>query len=50
LVASQRSGSLIIPTGLTLIPQASHAFLGQQKAFDTCVSGCAEFFAKHLKR
>jgi acetyl esterase/lipase len=39
-----------IPTGLTIIPQAPHAFLGQQKAFDTCVTGCAEFFAKHLKR
>jgi hypothetical protein len=39
-----------IPTGLTLIPQAPHAFLGQQKAFDTCVSGCAKFFVKHLKR
>jgi acetyl esterase/lipase len=39
-----------IPTGLTLIPQAPHAFLGQQKAFDTCVSGSVDFFAKHLKR
>jgi arylsulfatase A len=37
-----------IPTGLTLIPQAPHAFLGQQKAFDTCVSGSAEFFGKKL--
>ena len=39
-----------IPTGLTLIPHAPHAFLGQQKAFDTCVSASAEFFKKHLKR
>jgi acetyl esterase/lipase len=39
-----------IPTGLVLIPQAPHAFLGQQKAFDTCVSASAEFFTKHLKR
>ena len=39
-----------IPTGLTLIPQAPHAFLGRQKAFDTCVSGSVDFFAKHLKR
>jgi dienelactone hydrolase len=39
-----------IPTGLTLIPQAPHAFLGQQKAFDTCVSASAEFFAQHLKK
>lgn len=39
-----------IPTGLVLIPQAPHAFLGQQKAFDTCVSNCVKFFTKHLKR
>jgi arylsulfatase A len=39
-----------IPTGLTLIPQAPHAFLGQQKAFDVCANACVEFFAKHLKR
>lgn len=41
---------LSIPTGLTLIPQAPHAFLGQQKAFDTCVSACDAFFTKHLKK
>lgn len=39
-----------IPTGLTLIPKAPHAFLGQQKAFDACVSASVEFFTKHLKR
>jgi acetyl esterase/lipase len=39
-----------IPTGLTLIPQAPHAFLGQQKAFDACVEVCANFFTKHLKK
>ena len=39
-----------IPTGLTLIPQAPHAFLGQQKAFDTCVSASVDFFTKHLKK
>ena len=39
-----------IPTGLTLIPQAPHAFFGQQKAFDTCVSASVEFFTKHLKK
>ena len=39
-----------VPTGLTLIPQAPHAFLGQQKAFDTCVAACDTFFAKHLKQ
>ncbi|MES2598380.1 MAG: alpha/beta hydrolase [Verrucomicrobiota bacterium] len=39
-----------IPTGLTLIPQAPHAFLGQQKAFDPCVSACETFFNHHLKK
>lgn len=39
-----------IPTGLTLIPQAPHAFLGQQKAFDTCVAASTEFFTQHLKK
>jgi len=38
-----------IPTGLTLIPQAPHAFLGQQKAFDACVADSTAFFLKHLK-
>ncbi len=41
---------LTIPTGLTIIPQAPHAFLGQQKAFDACVSASEAFFAKHLKK
>ncbi len=40
---------LSIPTGLEVIPQAPHAFLGQQKAFDVCVNACVEFFTKHLK-
>ena len=39
-----------IPTDLTIIPQAPHAFLGQQRAFDTCVSACAAFFTQHLKK
>lgn len=39
-----------IPTGLTLLPQAPHAFLGQQKAFDACVNASTAFFQKHLKR
>lgn len=40
---------LTIPTGLEVIPQAPHAFLGQQTAFDVCVNACVEFFTKHLK-
>jgi hypothetical protein len=39
-----------IPTGLTLIPQAPHAFLGQQKTFDTCMSASVDFFEKNLKK
>lgn len=39
-----------IPTGLTLIPQAPHAFLGRQASFDICVTACAAFFDKHLKK
>lgn len=37
------------PTGFTSIPQAPHAFLGQQTSFDTCVAACDLFFAQHLK-
>jgi len=38
-----------IATGLTVIPQAPHAFLGQQRAFDLAVNACDTFFALHLK-
>ena len=38
-----------IATGLTVIPQAPHAFLGQQRAFDLAVNACDAFFALHLK-
>jgi hypothetical protein len=38
-----------IPTGLTLIPNAPHAFLGQQQNFDICLQASEAFFAKHLK-
>lgn len=38
-----------IPTGLVLIPQAPHAFLNRQDAFDRCVSECDAFFGKHLR-
>lgn len=40
---------LAIPTGLEVIPQAPHAFLGQQKAFDACVNASVEFFARHFR-
>lgn len=39
-----------ISTGLTLIPHAPHAFLGQQRAFDICVAACEAFFNQHLKK
>ena len=38
-----------IATGLTVIPQAPHAFLGQQRAFDAAVAACDTFFTLHLK-
>ncbi|MES2696204.1 MAG: SMP-30/gluconolactonase/LRE family protein [Verrucomicrobiota bacterium] len=38
-----------IATGLTVIPQAPHAFLGQQRAFDVALNACAAFFTTHLK-
>jgi len=41
--------SLGIPTGLTIYPQAPHAFLGQQVPFDAAVLDCGAFFMQHLK-
>jgi arylsulfatase A len=38
-----------IPTGLTLIPKAPHAFLGQQQNFDICLKAAEAFFATYLK-
>lgn len=38
-----------IPTGLTVIPNAPHGFLGKQAAFDICVDTCEAFFSKHLR-
>jgi pectinesterase len=39
-----------IPTGLTIIPNGPHAFLGQQKHFDVAVDACVGFFKRHLQR
>ena len=41
---------LRIETGLVVLDDAPHAFLGRQRAFDACVQACDEFFSKHLKR
>ncbi len=38
-----------IATGLELIPEAPHAFLGQQVAFDRCLQVSDAFFSRHLK-
>ncbi len=38
-----------ISTGLTVLPDAPHAFLNQQAAFDQCVMESDQFFAAHLK-
>ena len=42
--------ALGIATSLTLIPQAPHAFLGGQRAFDVCVAACDDFFTLHLRQ
>jgi arylsulfatase A len=39
-----------IPTGLTLLPKAPHAFLNQQRPFDLAVDACDDFFTRHLKQ
>lgn len=39
-----------IPTGLTLLPQAPHAFLNQQRPFDLALEACDQFFTQHLKQ
>jgi len=39
-----------IPTGLTVLPQAPHAFLNQQRPFDLAVDTCDAFFTLHLKQ
>jgi len=38
-----------VATRLTVIPQAPHAFLGQQRAFDLALDACDAFFTLHLK-
>ncbi|MDF2376512.1 MAG: alpha/beta hydrolase [Verrucomicrobiales bacterium] len=38
-----------IPTGLMLLKDAPHAFLGRQEAFDECLKICDSFFSAHLK-
>jgi acetyl esterase/lipase len=38
-----------IATGLTILPGAPHAFLGQQAAFDLAVASCDQFFSKYLR-
>ena len=37
-----------IATGLTVVPKAPHAFLGQQAFFDTALNALAQFFTLHL--
>ncbi len=43
-------GKLGIPSGLTLISNAPHAFLGDQRSFDICVKASVEFFRFYLKQ
>lgn len=39
-----------VPTGLKIVPNAPHAFLGRQDGFDLAVSTCEQFFKRHLKK
>lgn len=41
--------TLGLPTGLKVIPNAPHPFLGKQEFFDIAVEECDRFFTKHLK-
>lgn len=45
----QRMDELGIPSGLTVIPDAPHAFLGKQIWFDEMVEVADQFFTHHLK-
>jgi pectinesterase len=45
----QRQDQLGIPSGLTVLKDAPHPFLGQQIWFDQMVEATDAFFAKHLK-
>jgi pectinesterase len=49
-VATRRDlEKLGIVTGLKIIPDAPHAFLGQQKNYDIAVEACDAFFKRHLR-
>ncbi len=37
-----------VPSGLVLLTDAPHSFLGREDAFNACLGAAAEFFAKHL--
>ena len=39
-----------VPTGLKIVPNAPHAFLGRQDGFDLAVSTCEQFFKRHLQK
>lgn len=39
-----------VATGLKILPNAPHAFLGQQQNFDPAVEACDQFFTLHLKQ
>ena len=44
-----RMESMFVPRGLTVIPEAPHAFLGRQLWFDQMADTADAFFAAHLK-
>jgi pectinesterase len=45
----QRMNELRIPSGLTIIKDAPHPFLGKQVWFDEAIETADRFFSKHLK-
>ncbi|MBD3676325.1 MAG: alpha/beta fold hydrolase [Planctomycetaceae bacterium] len=45
----QQMQNLTIPTGLTVIDDAPHPFLGKQRWFDEAIDTADTFFRKHLK-
>ncbi len=45
----ERMGELDIPSGLTVIKDAPHPFLGTQLWFDETINVADEFFTEHLK-
>lgn len=46
----ERCETLKVATGLTVIPDAPHPFLGSQEWFDAAIEKAGQFFITHLKK